>query len=262
MAERQEMDKGGRKFIPESERKCVWMLSGIISYKLCPSNFACDECMFDRVMRNESAAMIRRPEVDAALAADLAFIESSSPRIDGSLFYHKNHCWVRVISPEEVRIGINGILARLIYGIKTIVLPKVGDVLKKNQYFTHIIQEKHIVPVILPADGMIISVNSDLMRNPDLLRTGHHDEGWLVTLKPDNLENDLRELFFGSSAAEWYRESEKAVSEAIHAAYSISGQAVGATMADGGEFMLSASDIFTPEQYYKILEVISTVDKS
>lgn len=251
------MDRSDYQVIPEGERKCVWMTSGIITYKLCPRNYACEECMFDRVMRNESAAMIRRPYVDAALAADLASIDSSAHLIDGSLFYHRNHCWVKVINPEEVIIGINGILARLIYGVKTVVLPKVGELLSREQFFAHIIQEKHIVPVILPINGVIKSVNQDLIKSPGLVRENFRDKGWLVSMKPDNLENDLRTLAFGNDAIEWYRNKDRSVSEAIHAVYSVSGAEIGPTMQDGGELILNPSEALTPEQYYKILEVLS-----
>lgn len=32
--------------------KCIWMSSNIIDYKLCDKNFDCDECAFDKIMRN------------------------------------------------------------------------------------------------------------------------------------------------------------------------------------------------------------------
>jgi len=254
------MERQDSHIIPEGERKCVWMTSGIISYKLCPLNYACEECMFDRVMRNETAAMIRRPDVDAALALDLASIDSSAGNIDGSLFYHRSHCWVKVISPDEVIVGINGILARLIYGIKTVVLPKAGEALSRDQFFAHIIQEKHIVPLVFPLNGVITSVNSDLVTSPEILCRDYGDKGWLVSVKPDNLENDLRTLVFGSNAIEWYRNKDRSVSEAIHAVYSVSGSDLGPTMQDGGELMLNPSEMLTPEQYYKILEVLSRAD--
>ncbi len=32
--------------------QCIWMQSNIIKYKLCDFNFDCDNCLFDKVMRN------------------------------------------------------------------------------------------------------------------------------------------------------------------------------------------------------------------
>lgn len=250
------MIKGGYQITPESEKNCLWMTSDIISYKLCPNNYFCEDCMFDRVMRNDAAAMIRRPDVDAALTADLAAKSSSTPDIDGSLFYHRDHCWVKVINPDEVIIGITGILARVIYAIKTIVLPKVGEKLSREQLFAHVIQDKHIVPLILPLNGVIKAVNTYLAENPELLRSDSLGRGWLVSMKPDNLENDLRALSFGSNAIDWYRKKDRSVSEAIHAVYSVNGADIGPTMQDGGELMLNPSEMLTTDQYCKILEAL------
>ena len=254
------MESGNYYVVPEKEMKCVWMTSGIISYKLCSRNHLCEECMFDRVMRNETAAMIRRPEVDAALESDLASIESSTPHLDGSLFYHKNHCWVKVVNSDEVKIGINNILARLIYGVKTVVLPNTGESVSTGQFFAHILQEKHIVQVIMPISGVVVEVNRDLEKNPEYLHKDNLEKGWLVSMKPDNLEKDLKALVFGSKAIEWHRNKERSVSEAIHAAYSVSRADIGPTMHDGGEFVLNPTEFFTPDQYYKILDVLSLAD--
>lgn len=255
------IDKGEKLITTENENRCVWMTSGVISYRLCPRDYKCEECMFDRVMRNEAAAMVRRPRVDAALAADLSFIDStSSSRIDGSCFYHKNHCWVKVLKPEEVIIGINNIVSRLTDNIKTIVTPESGEHIKSGHFFAHIIQEKYIIPLISPVNGTIISTNRELAENPDLIKEENGNKNWIISLRPDNLEKDLRNLYFGNSAIEWHRATEKSVTEAIHAAYCVSGSELGETMQDGGEFILNLPDTLSPEQYYKILEVISSAD--
>ncbi len=41
-------DKTGGKELS----KCIWMKSGLVDYKLCDKNYYCDNCLFDRVMRN------------------------------------------------------------------------------------------------------------------------------------------------------------------------------------------------------------------
>ncbi len=34
------------------ENKCIWMTAGVVNYKLCPYNYACNMCGFDQAMRN------------------------------------------------------------------------------------------------------------------------------------------------------------------------------------------------------------------
>ena len=35
----------------KSKNLCIWMTAGVISYKLCPFNYDCDNCDFDQIMR-------------------------------------------------------------------------------------------------------------------------------------------------------------------------------------------------------------------
>ena len=185
---------------------------------------------------------------------DVSSVGISKNCLDGSLFYHKNHCWIRVANPHEVVIGINGILAKLMYGIRTVVLPRIGEPVIKNQVFAHIMLEKQIVPLIMPVNGEVIAVNETLGGKPELLRTEFCDKGWLVTIKADNLEKELRTLSFGSKAMEWYRAKERSLNEAIYAACNTNREQLGATMHDGGELIPNASELLTSEQFSKVLD--------
>lgn len=237
--------------VPENDAmKCVWMTSGIISYKLCSLDFTCEDCEFDRVMHNATAPN----NLNGPLTPETLSSGPSSSRLDGSLFYHKNHCWIKVVNPYEVVIGINGIFAKLMHGIRTVVLPKIGDPVIKNQVFSHIMLDKHIVPLIMPVNGEITAINATLEKQPELLRTEFCEKGWLVTVKTDNLEKELRTLYFGSKAMEWYRTKEKNINEAIHTAYNTNREHIGATMHDGGELVLNASELLTSEQFGTVLD--------
>ena len=46
--------KAGMKVIPTGERKCIWMDAGVVSYKLCTSQFQCNICEFDAAMSNRA----------------------------------------------------------------------------------------------------------------------------------------------------------------------------------------------------------------
>lgn len=37
-------------FSDQTAKCCIWMTAGVISYKLCPMDFNCDECEFDAAM--------------------------------------------------------------------------------------------------------------------------------------------------------------------------------------------------------------------
>ena len=241
--------------MPDSDdMKCVWMTSGIISYKLCSLDFICEDCAFDKVMHDGAGTDMQQKTINRSLHPVSPSSDLSLNRLDGSLFYHKNHCWIKVVNPYEVVIGINGILAKLMSGIRTVVLPKIGDPVIKNQVFAHVMLEKHIVPLIMPVNGEVIAINEALEKQPDLLRAEFCEQGWLVTIKADNLEKELRTLSFGSKAMEWYRAKERSVNEALFTAYNTNRENIGATMHDGGELVLNASELLTSEKYSTVLD--------
>lgn len=251
------MNSENSNLMTEPDMKCVWMTSGIISYKLCSLNFSCENCMFDKVMHNATTLNAKKQGINGVQSPESSTAGQSANSLDGALFYHENHCWVKVVTTDEVVIGLNGLLAGLIYGIKTVVLPKTGDSVYRNQVFAHVLQEKHIVPLIMPVSGVITAVNSDLEHSPELLQTDYRKKGWLVTVKSDNLENELRTLFFGSKAQEWYLAKDRVVREAINYHYNEGLENIGATIQDGGELVNNVSEILTSDQYNKIIEELS-----
>jgi glycine cleavage system H lipoate-binding protein len=244
----------------EEKKKCVWMTSGLISYKLCAYNYKCEECMFDRAMRSGTAASESRQYSTSVPAASQA--NRPNMHIMEDYFYHQQHCWVKVENPDCVKVGIDGILAKFITGIKTVVLPRPNETLYRGQCFAHIIQQRYVIPLISPLAGLIQSVNSGLEKNPELLINDFCENGWLITIKPENLEQDLRTLIFGRKAVEWYKKKEREVIEASYAMLNQSEVNPGLTIQDGGEIIPDLADMLTSEQYYQIFELLSRTDEA
>jgi glycine cleavage system H protein len=169
--------------IPEEERKCVWMTTGLISYKLCDRNYHCEICLFDQAIKNDGSGEGDFQEseddwVEGALESD------PSTRINGSIFYHPDHCWVKVEDPEKVRVGIDDLLTQLISEVKVVILPQVGSFTGQGECCAHIIQEDYILPVISPLSGFIQMVNPRLKKEPELITDDPGGDGWLIMIKP------------------------------------------------------------------------------
>lgn len=232
------------------------MTSGLISYKLCTHDYRCEECVFDQVIRNE-AAVADGPQYAEAASTAASLTNPISMQSKAALFYHQHHCWAKVESPDEVRIGINGILATLVSRIKTVVLPQVGEAVTQGQSFAHVIQERHILQLASPLSGSVLSVNQHLLKTPHLLASDPWEEGWLVTIKPENLEHDLRTLMFGRKALEWYQKKEHEVVRSSTAMLGQDNAGLGPTLQDGGETLTSLADMLTAEQYDHVIESLS-----
>ena len=154
--------------IPEEERKCVWMTTGLISYKLCERNYQCEFCPFDQAIKNEESGEGNFQEAEGDWTEG-SFKMDPSARIKGSIFYHPDHCWVKVENPEKVKIGIDDLIAQLMTNVKVVILPRVGSFIGQGECCAHIIQEDYILPVISPLSGSIQAVNPRLKKKPELM---------------------------------------------------------------------------------------------
>jgi len=226
--------------IPEEERKCVWMATGFISYKLCDRSYQCETCPLDQAIKNEEmgeddlgtpcgkVSPLEENGMEGSLKSD------SSIRINGSIFYHPDHCWVQVENPEKVKVGIDDLLTQLIMNVKVVILPQVGSFYGQGECCAHIIRDDYILPVISPLSGSIQTVNHRLTKEPELIIADPRGEGWLITMKPGNLESDLKKLLFGRKALSWYLREEKEIIARTDLILKHNPQAVGPTMQDGG----------------------------
>jgi len=226
--------------IPEEERKCIWMTTGFISYKLCDRSYQCETCPLDQAIQNEELGEddLRTPcgkmspseenGMEGSLKSD------SSIRINGSIFYHPDHCWVQVENPEKVKVGIDDLLTQLIMNAKVVILPRAGSFYRQGECCAHIIQDDYILPVISPLSGSIQTVNDRLKREPELIIADPRGEGWLITMKPGNLESDLTKLLFGRKALSWYQREEKEILARMESMLKHNPPALGPTMQDGG----------------------------
>lgn len=243
--------------IPEEERKCVWMTTGLISYKLCDKKYQCEICPFDQAIKNDKSGEGDFQESNADGREGSPIVDPSA-RINGSIFYHPDHCWVKVENPEKVKIGIDDLITELIANVKVVILPRLGSFTGQGECCAHIIQEDYIFPVTAPLSGTIQTINPRLKKEPELITHDPRGDGWLITVKPDNLESELKNLLFGRKALAWYKSEEKAIFARIDLLLKRNPpQTVGPTMQDGGVRIDSLHDLLssvTAKQRTQILD--------
>jgi len=246
--------------IPEDEQKCIWMTTGFISYKLCDRSYQCETCPLDQAIKNEEVGEDDwgRP-FHKVSPSEVNGMEESlrSDSISGSVFYHPDHCWVQVENPEKVKVGIDDLLAQLITNVKVVILPQTGSFYGQGECCAHVIQDDYILPVVAPLSGSIQTVNLRLKKEPELIISDPGGDGWLITIKPKNLESDLKKLLFGREALLWYRREEKELIARADLLLQHGSQAVGPTMQDGGVRVDRLRDILhsvSPRQRAQILD--------
>jgi glycine cleavage system H protein len=260
------------QLIPKKELKCVWMTAGLLTYKLCKYDLQCERCPLDWELRNLSLAPScnpaasqdgknRCPEEAGAtpprekerpgeefLGKDLALSD-----IKGSLFYHPGHTWVKVEKADEVRIGLDCLLTRIVGNVKVIVLPLPGRRYHSGENLCSIILEEGILHIVFPVSGSILSVNQKLKDEPGLVINDPLGDGFLLTLKPKNLQRDQEYLFFGESALSWYQKEWERLKTAVISEVHHGQERVGMTMQDGGIKLRDIKTLVDPERYIQLV---------
>jgi acetyl-CoA synthetase len=169
------------------------------------------------------------------------------------LFYHPGHTWVEVEKADEVRIGIDDFLGKMIGKVKVIALPLSGERFLQGETLCSIIQEEGILHIVFPVSGSILSVNQKLKDEPELLTKDPLGEGFLLTLKPKNLQRDQKHLFYGEAALSWHQKELERFKTAIVSELSPDQNGLGITMQDGEIRLGDIEKLIDTERYIQLV---------
>ena len=85
-----------------------------------------------------------------------------------------------------LKIGVSEFAIDQLGDIVFVELVEKGSNLKKGETFGTIESVKAVEEVYLPFSGEVISVNEDIIDNPEILQNDPVGNGWLVIIKPES----------------------------------------------------------------------------
>jgi glycine cleavage system H protein len=217
--------------IPPDELRCCWMTAGVLAYQLCDRSFDCEHCPLDAALRKHLPPPARR---------------GAAPR---ARRYSANHCWVDRRRGNTVRVGIEPQLAGALLPARAVVLPSVGQELRRGQSCVWIVMDGETFPVASPLDGQVSAFNRKVIGEPPLLHAA--EEGWLFQLRTTPQALEEAGLLGDREAAARYALDAARLSEALVAETST--PHVGVTLADGGRPLPSAADLLGAKRYVDVL---------
>ena len=108
--------------------------------------------------------------------------------IPQELRYTKDHEWAR-LEGDVVYVGITdyaqGELGEIVY----VDVTTEGENLSAEEVFGSIEAVKTVSDLLLPIEGEILEVNSELEDSPELVNSDPYGKGWLVKVKPANADD-------------------------------------------------------------------------
>lgn len=268
------MNANSHTIIPDNEDHCVWMDAGLVNYKLCSCRFECETCPFDAVMREQhqtfeeqaaqqsgtvfpdrTAASSRAADNSVSAAGDV------SDQIDRFLapllshtfpqdrIYFSNHTWMRSMHDGTFMMGIDSVLAQLVYPVAGVATIHAPSHIGRGEPFAWIIRDSATFAVHNNEKGIVSRINARLMDHPSLLSADPYGDGWLIMLS--GAEQIPASLKFYT--ADEFREFNLREVDDLAGELKKNRRSVGTTMFDGGTRIENIEKFIGEKRYNKII---------
>ena len=121
------------------------------------------------------------------------------------LKYTEDHQWIRLEEDNTAVIGITDYAQEQLGDVVYVEMPEVGRELGKDDEAAIVESVKAAGEVKMPLTGTVLSVNENLLDEPELVNADPEGEGWFMTISIINLEeveglmddNDYNEFLTG-----------------------------------------------------------------
>ena len=125
-------------------------------------------------------------------------------QVPTSIYYlHRGHTWVMPEDSGLVRVGMDAFSQRILGPVDEVKLPVIGRTYYQDHVCLTLLREGRRAAFEAPVDGVIESVNPQVQQRPGLIHDDPYGEGWLFSVKPTNLQQNLNNLFYGESNVTW-----------------------------------------------------------
>ena len=125
------------------------------------------------------------------------------------LYFSKDFAWVKIES-DKVRMGISDYAQKSLREIVYAELPEAGSEVKQGEPYGTVESVKAVSDLIAGASGTIEEVNDEVRSKPETLNEDPYVKGWLLMVKPSNLQAELANLMDFNAAVEWHKSQAQA----------------------------------------------------
>jgi glycine cleavage system H protein len=134
-------------------------------------------------------------------------------KVDGyevpeGLYYSNDFEWIK-IEGDKVRMGITDYAQKQLREIVYAELPAAGTEVKQNEPYGTVESVKAVSDLVAAISGTVEEVNAEAQSKPELLNEDPYVKGWLILVKPSNLQAELANLMDFDKAVEWHKNQAK-----------------------------------------------------
>lgn len=226
-----------------NELPCIWVLAGVLSYRLCDRNYECEGCELFYALRGEGrqpGGVTALPPAAAAAAEDPVsacvgrLISGCELHLDRA--YSPGHFWIDSRTPDLASLGLDGHVWRVLHPVDNVVLPRVGAWLKRGGPCGWIERRQAVIPLTAPLAGEVRAVNDSFRAALRGWRPVGSGDEWLLRLEAHEAPDAVPGLFRGEQVLQWYLRQIQLLKSHLRGAVGPDRDGMlGLTLSDGGE---------------------------
>jgi glycine cleavage system H protein len=131
-------------------------------------------------------------------------VKADGHEVPEGLYYTKDFEWLK-IEGDKVRVGITDYAQKQLREIVYAELPSSGTTTKQNEPYGTLESVKAVSDLVAPVSGTVEQVNTEVQSKPEILNEDPYVKGWLLIIKPSNLQAELANLMNFNKAVEWHK---------------------------------------------------------
>ena len=110
-----------------------------------------------------------------------------------NLLCYQKYIWASLLEDGTVKIGVNNLFRERVGDVLYVVLHFDQTEVEQGRLCLRILaSDKSVHKLYAPIRGEVIKINYEINFNTDLINKDPFGQGWIVQLKPCNLEEDLK----------------------------------------------------------------------
>lgn len=225
--------------------QCLWMSSGMVTYRLCDKKFNCENCLFDKVMRNQKIELkeLSTYEKPQGIINDkLEALEELT--FSPNYIYLKNNLILKNLFGNTYYMGISPLASTILDCTTGFNYCKDGVPVQTNFPILQFHGEWGSLKVAAPLNFYCLGRLKQEINSENI-----NDWFLLVEIYPSEIESSIL-------TESEYIEEIHSTKEILSTVYGEFHQSVGVTMNDGGVFVQNLSHALDNRQYYKLLKAL------
>lgn len=167
------------------------------------------------IRRRERIARQKPPEIHLVTRLEGSAESPRTINVPGGVYVAPEHIWVAVDMSGEGRVGLDDFFHKTVDSVDDVELPEKGTSVRRGETLFRLRHGEREIAFPSPLTGRVARVNHELVYNLDLFHQRPYEAGWVCSIEPTDLTDDLRRLRIGADAVDWYQDEVEALRHAL-----------------------------------------------